>query len=208
MEETLAVPVLEGYALTETSVIATLNPINCRKAGSVGPGFEGLTIEIQDESGAPLSPGEANVGEVCIAGPCVMSGYWQNPEATAAAVVDGFLRTGDLGYLDEDGYLYIVGRSKELIVRGGMNIYPREVETVISQLPQVAEVAVLGIPDRYMGERVKACIVLRPGLSLTVEEVQSHCVEHLADYKMPRSIEFVASLPRNSTGKVLKRLLS
>ena len=208
VEETLAVPVLEGYALTETSVIATLNPINCRKAGSVGPGFEGLTIEIQDESGAPLSPGEANVGEVCIAGPCVMSGYWQNPEATAAAVVDGFLRTGDLGYLDEDGYLYIVGRSKELIVRGGMNIYPREVETVISQLPQVAEVAVLGIPDRYMGERVKACIVLRPGLSLTVEEVQSHCVEHLADYKMPRSIEFVASLPRNSTGKVLKRLLS
>lgn len=208
VEETFAVPVLEGYALTETSVIATLNPSDCRKPGSVGPGFDGLTIAIQDESGASLLPGQGNVGEVCIAGPCVMSGYWQNPEATAAAIVDGFLRTGDLGYLDEDGYLYIVGRSKELIVRGGMNIYPREIENVISQLPQVAEVAVFGIPDRYMGERVKACIVIKPGLSLTVEEVQGHCAEHLADYKMPRSVEFVETLPRNSTGKVLKRLLS
>lgn len=208
VEETFSVPVLEGYALTETSVIATLNPVDKRKAGSVGPGFDGLTIMIQDENGAPLSPGKTNVGEVCIAGPCVMSGYWQNPEATAAAIVNGFLRTGDLGYLDEDGYLYIVGRSKELIVRGGMNIYPREVENVISQLPQVAEVAVFGIPDRYMGERVKACIVLKPNLCLTAEEVQSYCGEHLADYKMPRTVDFVPSLPRNSTGKVLKRLLS
>ncbi len=208
VEETFSVPVLEGYALTETSVIATLNPVDNRKAGSVGPGFDLLTIMIQDENGAPLSPGKTNVGEVCIAGPCVMSGYWQNPEATAAAIVNGFLRTGDLGYLDEDGYLYIVGRSKELIVRGGMNIYPREVENVISQLPQVAEVAVFGIPDRFMGERVKACIVLKPNLSLTAEQVQSYCGEHLADYKMPRTIDFVASLPRNSTGKVLKRLLS
>lgn len=207
LEESLAVPVLEGYALTETSVIATLNPLEKRKAGSVGPGFAGMDIAIFDKNKEKLPPGADNIGEICIAGPCIMQGYWQNPQATTEAIESGWFHTGDLGYMDEDGYVYIVGRSKELIVRGGMNIYPKEIEDVLALMPEIAESAVVGAPDKFMGERVKACIVLREGQSLDAEAVTRFCRERLADYKVPRTVEFLPSLPRNSTGKVLKRLL-
>ncbi|MBX9939494.1 MAG: AMP-binding protein [Candidatus Obscuribacterales bacterium] len=210
LKERLKVPVLEGYALTETTVIATLNPEDDARLGSVGSVFPGIEIAIEKDgirfnSSSVLERTE--VGEILLKGACIMKGYFNNAAATAEVIKDGWFYTGDLGYLDAEGYLYIVGRSKELIVRGGMNIYPREIEEVLLRLPAVAECAVVGVPDRYMGERVKACIVLRSGASLSEDEIKSFCKAHLADYKMPRTIEFLERLPRNSTGKVLKRLL-
>ncbi len=210
MKERLRVPVLEGYALTETTVIATLNPEGDARLGSVGTAFPGIEIAIEKDgirSSRSLGDGESEVGEILLKGACIMKGYFNNAAATAEVIKDGWFYTGDLGYLDADGYLYIVGRSKELIVRGGMNIYPREIEEVLLRLPAIAECAVVGVPDRYMGERVKAFIVLRSGACLTEDEIKSFCKIHLADYKMPRAIEFLDKLPRNSTGKVLKRLL-
>lgn len=207
VEAELGVPVLEGYALTESTVIATLNPLETRKFSSVGPAFPGGKIVCLDESGKILSSGAENVGEVCLAGPHIMKGYFRNPEATSECFQDGWFHTGDLGYLDEDGYLYIVGRKKELIVRGGMNIYPREIEDVLHKHPAVADAAVVGIPDQFMGERVKAYVVLKAGASITTESLKEYVAERLAEYKVPRLIEFIDCLPRNSTGKVLKRLL-
>lgn len=210
LKERLRVPVLEGYALTETTVIATLNPEGDARLGSVGTAFPGIEIAIEKDgirSSRSFAKGESEVGEILLKGACIMKGYFNNAAATAEVIKDGWFYTGDLGYLDADGYLYIVGRSKELIVRGGMNIYPREIEEVLLRLPAIAECAVVGVPDRYMGERVKAFIVLKGGACLTEDEIKSFCKIHLADYKMPRDIEFLDKLPRNSTGKVLKRLL-
>lgn len=210
LKERLQVPVLEGYALTETTVIATLNPEDDARLGSVGSAFPGIEIAIEKDGiryGRSSAGEKTEVGEILLKGACIMKGYFNNAAATAEAIKDGWFYTGDLGYLDGEGYLYIVGRSKELIVRGGMNIYPREIEEVLLRLPAVAECAVVGVPDRYMGERVKACIVLKSRASLGEDEIKSFCKAHLADYKMPRTIEFLERLPRNSTGKVLKRLL-
>lgn len=210
LKERLRVPVLEGYALTETTVIATLNPEGDARLGSVGTAFPGIEIAIEKDgirSSRSFAKGESEVGEILLQGACIMKGYFNNAAATAEVIKDGWFYTGDLGYLDADGYLYIVGRSKELIVRGGMNIYPREIEEVLLRLPAIAECAVVGVPDRYMGERVKAFIVLKSGACLTEDEIKSFCKSHVADYKMPRAIEFLDKLPRNSTGKVLKRLL-
>ncbi len=210
LKERLRVPVLEGYALTETTVIATLNPEGDARLGSVGTAFPGIEIAIEKDgirSSRSFAKGESEVGEILLKGACIMKGYFNNAAATAEVIKDGWFYTGDLGYLDADGYLYIVGRSKELIVRGGMNIYPREIEEVLLRLPAIAECAVVGVPDRYMGERVKAFIVLKSGACLTEDEIKSFCKSHVADYKMPRAIEFLDKLPRNSTGKVLKRLL-
>ena len=139
-------------------------------------------------------------------GPNVMKGYYRKPDATREAFADGgWFLTGDLGYADEDGYIYISGRKKELIIRGGSNIYPREVEEVIIRMDGVREVAVVGVPDKLMGERVKAVVVLTPGAKIDEEQVKEFCAQHLAQYKVPRIVEFIDALPRNATGKILKR---
>lgn len=208
LDVAFGVPIVEGYALTETACIATITPPSGpRKPGSCGPVVPGAQVRVVDSLGNPLPPGRDNVGEVVIAGPSVLQGYYKKPEATAEAIKDGWFYSGDLGWFDEDGYLYICGRTKEMIIRGGQNIYPREIETVITKMEGVIEAAVVGIPDELMGERVKAFVALRPGVECTEEDVKQFCSQHLASYKLPRLVEFVDLLPRNSTGKVLKRLL-
>ncbi|HEY9773862.1 MAG TPA: long-chain-fatty-acid--CoA ligase [Planktothrix sp.] len=200
--------VIEGYGLTETSAIVSINPIEgVQKIGSVGRALEGIETGIFSGEGKRLPSGKDNVGEIAARGPNIMLGYYERPEATAECIKDGWFFSGDLGYQDEDGYIFVVGRTKEMIIRGGQNIYPRELEEVIARMPGVAEVAVVGVPCPRMGERVKAVIALRKGVELTDEEVKAFCVEHMAAYKVPRLVEFIDALPRNSTGKVLKRLL-
>jgi len=207
VEAKFGAPLIEGYGLTETACVSTINPLfGNRKPGSVGPAMPGVDVEIFDETGKILPFGADNVGEIAVRGCNVMLGYYNQPEATAEAVKDGWFFTGDLGFKDHDGYLWIVGRKKELIIRGGANIYPKEVEDVIAKLPGVREVAVIGVPDQFMGERVKA-VIAKGDAVLDEDTVKQHCEKHLANYKVPRIVEFVPTLPRNSTGKVLKRLL-
>ncbi|MBY0358877.1 MAG: long-chain fatty acid--CoA ligase [Candidatus Obscuribacterales bacterium] len=209
LEQLFGAVLIEGYALTETSCTATINPLHgMRKPGSVGPALPGVDIRIIDDNGNELPPGPNHVGELHIKGKNVMLGYYHQATETEESFENGFFMTGDLGYKDTDGYLYIVGRKKELIIRGGQNIYPREIEEVIARMPEVAESAVIGVPDELMGERVKAIIVIKPNSKLDMESVRSFCAQYLAEYKVPRLVEFRTELPRNSTGKVLKRLLS
>jgi long-chain acyl-CoA synthetase len=147
------------------------------------------------------------VGELAIRGHCVMKGYHRNPEATAEVLEDGWLRTGDLGYRDEDGFLFIVDRKKDLVIRGGMNVYPREVEEVLFAHPSVAQAAVIGVPDARLGEEVMAVVSLHPGAAATEEELIAHCRERLAVHKYPRSVHFMETLPVGGTGKVEKKLI-
>lgn len=208
IEEAFGAPAIEGYALTETSCVATINPYQGpRKLASVGPAVPGVQMAIISSDGRHLPPGPENVGEIAVSGPNLMVGYYKQPAATAEVLKDGWFYTGDLGYKDEDDFIYIVGRKKELILRGGHNVYPREVEDVIMRLPGVREVAVIGVPDEFMGERVKAIVVCTTPGAISEDAIKEHCVRHLADYKVPRIVEFTDILPRNSTGKVLKRLL-
>ncbi|MDZ4832878.1 MAG: AMP-binding protein [Candidatus Melainabacteria bacterium] len=208
LDAALGVPVLEGYALTETACIATITPLSGpRKPGSVGPKVPGVELYVVDNKFSPLPRGRANVGQVAVRGPNVMSGYYKQKEASDDCIKDGLFLTGDLGWFDEDEYLHISGRTKELIIRGGQNIYPREVETAIMRMESILEVAVIGIPDKYMGERVKAVVVVKPGNTVTEDQVKEFCTNCLAPYKVPRIVEFSDGLPRNSTGKVLKRML-
>ncbi len=208
IETAFGAVLIEGYGLTETACVATINPLKgTRKVGSIGPVVPGVQIRVLSEEGIELAVGADHVGEFCTKGPNVMHGYFKQPEANTECIKDGWFATGDLGYKDEDGYFFIVGRKKEMIIRGGANIYPREIEDVLLQIPQIADAAVLGVPDKFMGERVKAVIVLKSGENISEEQVKAYCAEHLAEYKVPRIVEFSELLPRNSTGKVLKRLL-
>ena len=162
-------------------------------------------MSIRDDGDRALPAGE--VGEVCVKGPNVMIGYYRNPEETARTIRDGWLRTGDMGRLDDDNFLYIVERKKDLIIRGGFNIYPRDVEEALYAFPGVAEAAVIGMPDALMGEEVIAFVVLKPGQSATAGEVIAFCQGRLAKYKCPKEVRFVEALPRNAMGKVLRREL-
>lgn len=208
IEECFGAPLVEGYGLTEVSCLATFNRLDAvRKVGSVGRPFDGIAVRITDEKGCDLPFGQDQIGEIAIKGPNVMSGYYRQPEASAEVLQDGWFFTGDMAYRDEEGYVFIVGRKKELIIRGGQNIYPREVEEAIMRLKEVVEVAVVGVACPLMGERVKAFVVVRPGCQLDEETVKDHCRTYLAEYKVPRLVEFISALPRNSTGKILKRLL-
>lgn len=196
--------ILEGYGLTETTGTGTFNDINrMQKPGTVGPALPGTTIEVRGASGEPV---EANVvGEVFITGPTIMKGYRNRPDATAADLRDGWLRTGDLGTLDEDGYLTIVDRAKDLIIRGGYNVYPREVEEVLYEHPDIVEAAVVGVTDAHFGEEVAAVIVLRGGATARGEDIRAWAKEQLSGYKVPRIYQFVDQLPKSATGKILKR---
>jgi long-chain acyl-CoA synthetase len=199
---------MEGYGLTEAAPITHLNPIQGKRPpGSMGMPFPSTLAKIMDpETGTREMPlGEE--GELAICGPQVMEGYWHNRQETAMVLRDGWLYTGDLARMDEDGYFYIVERKKDLIIAGGYKIYPREVEEVLYQHPGVKEAAAFGVPDAYRGETVKVVIVAKDGVRLTKEDIEAHCRRELAVYKVPKIIEFRAELPKSLVGKVLRRVL-
>ena len=199
------VVILEGYGLSESASTTTFNiSAEQRKVGSIGKPIWGVQTRIVDDGDVPLPPGSGNVGEIVIRGHNMTKGYWNQPEATAEAYRGGWFHTGDLGYADEDGYLYIVDRKKDLIIRGGFNVYPREVEEVLYTHPAVAEAAVIGKPDERVGEEVVACLALKPGAEATAEDVIAFCREQLAPYKCPREVRFLDRLPVGPTGKILK----
>ena len=204
-EKHFGVLILEGYGLTETASTTTFNISEAeRRIYSVGKPIWGTQTQIWDADGNALPAGNDNVGEVVTRGMHVMKGYLNSPEATAEVFTGNWFHTGDLGYFDEDGFLFIVGRIKELIIRGGYNVYPAEIEDVLHAHPAILEAAVVGVPHERLGEEVKAVVVLRPGASLTAEELIAYCKERIAAYKYPRVVEFTAALPRNTLGKVLK----
>ncbi len=200
------VEIIEGYGLTEVTGLSTVNPpLGKRKSGSIGLVIPEQELEIMDDNNKVLPRGEK--GEICIKGDATMLEYFNKPEATKETVKDGWLHTGDIAYKDEEDFIYIVDRKKDMINRGGENIYPREVEMAIEALPQIKEVAVIGIPDEALGEKVKAFITLTEPEALTEEGVKTYLSEKIAKYKIPEIIEFVADLPRNPTGKILKKEL-
>lgn len=201
--------IVEGYALTESMMAIVCTPVNGKyKVGSVGMPVSDVEVRIVDaETGQrDLPPGE--VGEIILRAPQLMLGYWRRPEATAEMLRDGWLYTADLGYMDEDGYIFIVDRKKDVIKPSGFQVWPREVEEVIAKHPAVAEVGVAGVPDERTTEAVKAWIVLREGHTATAEEIKEFCRQHLAAYKAPKHVEFRTALPKSAVGKVLRRELS
>ena len=201
------VTILEGYGLSETSPTASFNVLfKPTKAGTVGLPVYGVEMRIVDANDQEVPVGE--IGEIVIRGHNVMKGYYKRPEATAEAIRNGWFHSGDIGIMDKEGYFSIVDRKKDMIIRGGFNVYPRDVEEVLYEHPAVAEVAVLGIPDATMGEEVKAFIYLKAGASVNEEDIRAFCKERVAAYKYPRTIVFLdAPLPKNATGKILKREL-
>jgi long-chain acyl-CoA synthetase len=208
-EERFGVVILEGYGLTETASTTTFNKsATDRRAYSVGKPIWGTQTQVRDSEGGALPPGKDNVGEVVTRGLHVMKGYLNNPEATAEVFTGDWFHTGDLGYFDQDGFLFIVSRKKELIIRGGYNVYPSEIENVLHAHPAVAEAAVIGIPDERLGEEVMAVVTLRTGRSLVAAELIAYCRERVAAYKYPRVIEFRDELPKNTLGKILKAELA
>ena len=206
-EDRFGIAVLEGYGLTETASAACFNRFEARKVASVGKAMWGVEVRIVDDDGKPLPPGAANVGEIVVRGHNVMKGYYNQPDATAEAMKGGWFHTGDMGYGDAEGFFFIVDRKKELIIRGGYNVYPREVEEVLYQHPAVAEAAVIGVPDERLGEEIAAVVALKPGASATEEEVIAFTKERVAAYKYPRTVRFMDTLPKGPTGKVLKKEL-
>ena len=203
-EQAFGCMILEGYGLSETSPVASFNrPGQVRKPGSIGTPIDGVGMRVVDTDGADLSAGE--IGEILICGHGVMKGYWDNPEATAETIRDGWLSTGDLARVDEDGYFYIVDRKKDLIIRGGFNVYPREVEEVLYEHPAVAEAAVIGLPDRDLGEEIGAAVKLKPGTTASPAELRAFVKERIAPYKYPRQVWIVPDLAKGPSGKILRR---
>ncbi|HKO38507.1 MAG TPA: long-chain fatty acid--CoA ligase [Solirubrobacterales bacterium] len=203
-EEAFGCEVLEGYGLSETSPVASTNhPGRPRKPGSIGTPLKEVEMKVVDENDQEVAQGE--VGEIVIRGHNIMKGYWQRPDATAEAMRGGWFHSGDMARTDEDGYFYIVDRKKDLIIRGGYNVFPREVEEVLYEHPKIREAAVLGLPHRELGEEVGAAIVLHDGEELSPQEVSEFVKERLAAYKYPRAVWFLPELPKGPTGKILKR---
>jgi len=200
--------ILEGYGLSESASTTTFNvSAEQRKVLSIGKPIWGVEVRVVDAADMPLPAGESQVGEIVIRGHNMMKGYYKQPEATAEAFKGGWFHTGDLGYRDEDGFLFIVDRKKDLVIRGGYNVYPREVEEVLYEHPAVAEAAVIGRPDDKLGEEVVAVVALRKGADTTPEELTAFCKERMAAYKYPREIRIVDELPKGPTGKILKKEL-
>ncbi|NGP06539.1 long-chain fatty acid--CoA ligase [Rhodococcus sp. 14C212] len=204
-EQTFDAVILEGYGLSETSPVASFNhPDRVRKTGSIGTPIEGVRMRVVDDAGVEVPADQP--GEIQIAGPNVMKGYWNLPEATAAAIdAAGWFATGDIGRMDTDGYFYIVDRKKDLIIRGGFNVYPREVEEVVYEHPAVAEAAVVGIPHDSLGEEIGAAVTLKPGVSADAAEIVAFVKQRVAAYKYPRHIWILDTLPQGPTGKILRR---
>lgn len=203
-ENTFGATILEGYGLSETSPAVSFNhPGMPRRPGSIGTPVDGVQMRLVDDNGAQVAVGAA--GEIQVKGPNVMKGYWNLPEATAAAITDGWFHTGDIGRVDEDGYYYVVDRKKELIIRGGYNVYPREVEEALHEHPSVAQVVVVGIPHASLGEEVGAAVVLKSGATTDPGELQAFAKQRVAAYKYPRRVWFVDQLPTGPTGKLLRR---
>lgn len=205
-EEKFGLHILEGYGLTEGTCVSSLNPYyGLRKIGSIGLPLRGQQMVIMDDEENILPPGK--YGEICIKGSNVMKGYYKNPKATEETIINGWLHTGDVGYVDEDGYFWIVDRIKEMIIRGGENIYPREIEEVLYRHPDVAEAAVIGYPSEKYGEVVKAVIVRKPDCETNEDEIKDYCKAKLANYKVPAVVVFREAIPKTQTGKIAKKML-
>jgi long-chain acyl-CoA synthetase len=205
-KDILKLPVVEGYGLTEASPVVCFNPLDgVKKEGSIGLPVSYVECKIVDENNAELPIGA--VGELIVRGENVMMGYLKREEETKKALKDSWLYTGDLAKYDKDGYIFIVDRKKDLVIVGGLNVYPREIEEVLYQYPKVKETAVIGINDKLRGEHVKAFIVLKEGEVCSSKEILKYLKEHISGYKVPRDIEFISELPKNSTGKIMKRML-
>lgn len=198
-------PINEGYGLTETSPFASYNHEHAHRPGSVGTPIPLVELRVVDAEGQALAPGEW--GEIVIRGPNVMLGYWNRPAETAEALRGGWFHSGDIGYLDDDGYCYLVDRVKDMINTAGFKVWPREVEEVLYRHPAIHECAVVGVPEPAKGEIARAFVVMRPGASVTPDALAAFCRQELAAYKVPRAFEFVTELPKNPTGKILKRVL-
>ncbi len=197
------IPVIEGYGLSEASPVVSINPIRgLQKPGSIGLPVPDVEISIRNEAGEPLPVRQ--VGEVCVRGGNVMTGYWNNPAESALALRDGWLYTGDVGYMDEEGYTYITDRKKDMLLVNGINVYPREIEEVMYHFPGVKEAAVIGRPDPRKGEQPVAYVAADDGQHIDTHALQAYLKDHLADYKVPRHVVQVPLLPRNATGKILK----
>jgi len=206
-EDAFGCIVLEGYGLSETSPVASFNHPNAeRKPGSIGTPVRGVEMRVVDDAGKDVGTDE--VGEIAIRGENVMKGYWQRAEATAEAIPDGWFRTGDLARLDADGYYFIVDRKKEMIIRGGYNVYPREIEEALYEHPAVAEAAVIGIKHPDLGEEIGAAVGLKPGASADADELKAFVKSRVAAYKYPRHVWLVDGLPKGPTGKILRREVS
>jgi long-chain acyl-CoA synthetase len=207
-KERYGIDIWEGYGLSEATTVNCGNVAERRppKYGSVGKCYQKAnTIKVFDQEGRECPPGQ--LGEIVIKGPCVMKGYWNKPKETAEAIRNGWLHTGDIGYLDEEGYLFLTDRKKDLIIRGGENVYPKEIENILHLHPAVLEAGVVGIPDPVYGEAVKAFVVLKQAGSVTEEELMAFCKEHLPSYKRPKVIQFMDELPKSAIGKILRREL-
>lgn len=205
-ERKFGTPLIEGYGLSEASPVVTKNPLDgTRKAGSIGLPIPDVDVSVQDDSGRLLPARE--IGEICVRGGNVMLGYWNQPEETAKAIRNDWLLTGDIGYRDEEGYFYITDRKKDMLLVNGINVYPREIEEVIYQFPNVKEVAVIGVPDARRGEQPLAFVAPVDGTSLDEKALLHFVKERMADYKVPRRVVFLPALPRNATGKILKTAL-
>ncbi|MEO8966168.1 MAG: long-chain fatty acid--CoA ligase, partial [Solirubrobacteraceae bacterium] len=203
-EEAFGCKVLEGYGLSESSPVASFNhPDRERKPGSIGTPIDGVEMKVVDDDDGDVAQGE--VGEIVIRGHNVMKGYWERDEATAETVRDGWLHTGDMGQIDQDGYFFIVDRKKDLIIRGGYNVYPREIEEILYEHPAVREAAVVGVPHDEYGEEIGAAVALKAGESVSESELREFVKEQVAAYKYPRQVWFVDDLPKGPTGKILKR---
>ncbi|MDP7048784.1 MAG: AMP-binding protein, partial [Verrucomicrobiota bacterium] len=204
--ENVGIPLLEGYGLSETSPVACFNPLHGeKKPGSVGLPIKGVEFQIWNDAGEVLPTGEQ--GEICIKGHNVMMGYWNNEEATAAAIKGDWFLSGDIGYLDDDGYLYITDRKKDMLLVNGINVYPRELEEVIYQFDGVKEAAVIGVNDPRKGDMVVACVAPAEGAIIEDTALLGFLKDKLAAYKMPRKVMQMEALPRNATGKILKTKL-
>lgn len=206
IKERIGVDVVDGYGMTECyHFITTPYPGSLYRYGSIGIPIPSQEVRIVDDHDQDVPTGE--VGEIITRGPGVMKGYWNNPDGTEEAIRNGWLHTGDLAKQDEDGYVFIAGRKKDMIIASGFNIYPKEIEEVLYQHPAVADAAVIGVPHAYRGETVKAVCVLKSGMTATTEEIISYCRSTIANFKVPEIVEFRSELPRNASGKVLKRVL-